>query len=124
MSSSTRREVLKKSGAAIASGSLLTALGSTSAAAAGQDYEVIITAADGYGGYKIDIPEGDADLSVRPTAYVESGDTASFVDGAVRLDGNVGDNDPTSGDLWKVYGAGGDPEIIDAVDCYIATEPL
>ena len=120
----TRREVLKKGGAAITSGSLLAVVGSTTAAAAGQDYEVIITANDGYGAYKIDIPEGSADLSIRPTEYTESGDTAKFVDGAVRLDGNVGSRDPTGGDIWEVYGAGGDPDIIDAIDCYVTTEPL
>ncbi|ERH13144.1 MAG: hypothetical protein J07HB67_02178, partial [halophilic archaeon J07HB67] len=113
MSGRTRRDVLKKSGAAVTSGSLLAVVGSSNAAAASKDYEILIPEVDGYGAYVVNIPEGD-DFSVRPGEYTEASDKAEFVDGALQIDGSVGGSDPTGGDIWRVYGAAGDPEVIKA----------
>ncbi|WP_276302283.1 hypothetical protein [Halorussus lipolyticus] len=132
MESNSRRDVLKKSGIALASSSALAVLGSGSAVAAGSDYELIVGSKSGYSAYLIHVPKASSETAVFGTEFTEE-DSADSIDAIedggdyYEIYGGVStgddDSDPTNGDKWLVR-SGGSYEGIDTDDVTVSTNPL
>lgn len=132
MPSNTRRDILRKSGTALTTGSALAVLGTGSAAAAAKDYELVIGSNSGYSAYLIHVPKVNSYSAVYGTEFTEEGSSDSIdaieeKEDYFEIWGGVStgddDSDPTNGDKWKVLDCG-DYEGIDTDDVYVTTNSL